>query len=443
MTGDQELTLPEVLFKTVTHFVPSFWSALANVPDPRDPLRIVYPIQEELWVAISMFLLRIESRRNIKFKLATPTFIRNLQTWAHQVYPKTIFPDTLLHGDTLAYVLKKIPCAVIEALRTLVMHALLRKRCLEPYRLGGTSYTVAIDGTGLLTYQTRHCDHCLKRTREGTTRYYHHVLEAKLVTSNGFALSLESEFIENEQSTVSKQDCELKAFFRLVERLKRNFPQLKICLLLDGLYAAQTVFEVCERYHWLYLITFQEGSMPAVFAEYEALKTLAPEQIQSVKHKGGQRTYRWVNEIDYEHHRLNVLECVEETAQGKTRFVWLTSWGLKASRVEELSEEGGRRRWVIENQGFNVQKNGGYGLEHAFSHNNTAMKNFYVLLQIAHIFNQLIEKGSLLRERLRASMGSLKVFSDKLWASLTETLINADALRSLLARRIQIRFDTG
>lgn len=443
VTEEQGPTLPEILFKTVTHFVPNFWDALSSVPDPRDPLRIVYSIQEELWVAISMFLLRIESRRNIKFKLATPTFIRNLQTFAQQVYPGTIFPDTLLHGDTLEYLLKKIPCTVVHALRTLVIYSLIRKKCLEPYRLRGTYYAVAIDGTGMLTYRSRHCDHCLKRTRDGRTLYYHHVLEAKLVAGNGFAFSLGTEFIENERPDVSKQDCELKAFFRLVKQLKSDFPQLKICLLLDGLYAAQTVFEVCERYHWPYLITFQEGSMSAVFAEYEALKKLAPEQIRSVQREGIQRTYRWVNEIDYENHRLNVLECLEETAKGKTRFVWLTSWPLNAGRVEELSDQGGRRRWVIENQGFNVQKNGGYGLEHAFSNSNTAMKNFYVLMQIAHIFNQLMEKGSLLRERLRASMGSLKVFSDKLWASLTETLINSDALRAVLARRIQIRFDTS
>ena len=71
------------------------------------------------------------------------------------------------------------------------------------------------------------------------------------------------------------------------------------------------------------------------------------------------------------------------------------------------------------------------------------MKNFYVLLQIAHIFNQLMEKGSLLRDRLKNSMGSLKVFSDKLWAALTATLIDPLALQAVLARAIQIRFNSS
>ena len=106
-------------------------------------------------------------------------------------------------------------------------------------------------------------------------------------------------------------------------------------------------------------------------------------------------------------------------------------------------KRGGRQRWTIENEGFNTQKNGGYGLEHAFSENNVAQKNFYLLMQIGHIFNQLMEKGSLLRERIRATMGSLKVFSQRMWAAMTETVIDAARLRIILGTRIQIRFETG
>jgi hypothetical protein len=388
-------------------------------------------------------MLKLQARRNIKYKLATPAFIQNLKILGAQVYPGTVFPDTLLHGDTLHYLLKSVVHEHVCDLRTLAVSTLVRKRCLEPYRIQGIYYPVAVDGTGHLTFRSRHCDHCLTRTHEGKTTYYHHVLEAKLALDNGLALSIATEFIENERPDVSKQDCELKAFFRLAERLKRDFPQLKICLLLDGLYAAQSVFDQCERFHWPYLITFKEGSMPAVFAEYEALKRLAPHQKHVIAGDDKKQTFRWVNDIAYEKYRLNVLECLEETPEKTTRFVWLTSWSLNEAKVAELSNQGARRRWVIENQGFNVQKNGGYALEHAFSTDTTAMKNFYIFLQIAHFFNQLMEKGSLLRDRLKVSMGSSKVFSDKLWASFTETLISSDGLRTFLAHPIQIRFNSS
>jgi len=359
------------------------------------------------------------------------------------LYPGTIFPDTLFCGDTLNYLLKSVDPLAIDGLRTLVIYSLLRKRCLEPYRLRGVYYPVAVDGTWQLTFTTRHCPHCLTQTQDDKIIYYHPLLEAKLALDNGLALSIATEFIENETPDVSKQDCELKAFYRLAEQIKKNFPQLKICLLLDGLYAAQQVFEICERYHWAYIITFKEGSMPAVFAEYEALLKLVPDQTRRLAHKKRTQTYRWVNDMAYEKHALNALECLEKTSAGEKRFVWLASWRLDAANVQELANQGGRRRWTIENQGFNIQKNGGYHLEHAFSMDNTARKNFYLLMQMGHTFNQLMEKGSLLGERLKVSMGSLKVFSDKLWAALTETILDPAALRALLARHIQIRFNSS
>ncbi len=265
----------------------------------------------------------------------------------------------------------------------------------------------------------------------------------------GLLSSMATEFIENEREDVSKQDCELKAFKRLAEKLKRDFPQLHLCLLLDGLYAAEPVFQCCEQNHWAHLITFKEGSMSATFKEYESLKKISPENALKVERENLTQTYSWVNDIDYKDRLLNVLECQEmehsprrKEHEKNTRFVFLSSFKLDIKNVEVLSREG-RCRWTIENQGFNVQKNGGYGLEHAFSHDTKAMKNFYFLMQIAHIFNQLIEKGSLLRQRIQRTLGSLKVFSKKLLASLTEKIVDLDRLRLLLAQRIQVRFDSS
>ena len=81
--------------------------------------------------------------------------------------------------------------------------------------------------------------------------YNHPVLEAKLVTPIGFAslsvhtVSPMTEFIENPGEN-PKQDCELKAFYRLAKRLKRRFPRLPIYLLLDGLFAGGPTFSICR-----------------------------------------------------------------------------------------------------------------------------------------------------------------------------------------------------
>lgn len=438
-----DFTLPEALFKTIDHFAPGFWAALSTVQEARNPLRLIYPLEEELLVTVLASMMKFGCRRNIKYKFNGPAFVANMQLVGKRLYPRVLFAETMFHGDTLNYALKRVNPLEIYALRTLVIRSLLRKRCLEYFRLRGLYYPVAVDGTGALVYHAKHCEHCLTKTHDGKTVYYHPVVEAKLVLENGLALSVGTEFVENEKPDVKKQDCELKAFYRLVKTLKKDFPQTRLCVLLDGLFACAPVLKLCEHNRWAYIITLKEGSLPAVCRDYEALLKLTPENVRVVERDGCRQTYRWINDVDFGDRTVNVFECFEETSEGSKRFVWLTGFRVETSNVAELSERGGRQRWKIENEGFNVQKNGGYGLEHAFSQNNVAQKNFYLLMQIGHNFNQLIEKGSLLRERIRATMGSLKVFSQKMWAALTETVIDEARLKTILGTRIHIRFEAG
>ena len=53
-----------------------------------------------------------------------------------------------------------------------------------------------------------------------------------------------------------------------------------------------------------------------------------------------------------------------------------------------------KSRWKIENEAFNNQKNISYDIEHACCLDYNAIKNHYLLIQIADILKQLFEKGS-------------------------------------------------
>lgn len=70
------------------------------------------------------------------------------------------------------------------------------------------------------------------------------------------------------------------------------------------------------------------------------------------------------------------------------RFQWLTNIELTKNNLEEMIKAG-RGRWKIENEGFNNQKNGIYRIEHLNSRNSNAMKNHYLLTQIADLLMQL------------------------------------------------------
>ncbi|MDO4339881.1 MAG: hypothetical protein Q4C91_17595 [Eubacteriales bacterium] len=80
--------------------------------------------------------------------------------------------------------------------------------------------------------------------------------------------------IQPHREEMEKQDCEKKACARLMEKLKKQFPRLCICLCADSLHACEPFFRKCEEYGWQYLLRFKEGSIPTIGNEYRKLKEL-------------------------------------------------------------------------------------------------------------------------------------------------------------------------
>jgi hypothetical protein len=431
-----------VLARTRVHFFPKWGRWLERLRDARDASRIIYPASFLVWTGVLIFLLKLGARRRLGFACAGPRMLDNLNRLSENRM------ERVEHHDTLAYFLGRLPQGELPWLRRQMIQRLIRMKCLDRFRLRGC-FLVAVDATGMLSFQGRHCDHCLTRESRDRTVYYHMVLEAKLVASNGLALSLATEFVENPGHREARQDCELKAFYRLARRLKEDYPQLTLCLLLDGLYACEGVLKVCREMGWRYLISFKEGSAPQRWGEYQALRGLTAENRRRAWGRGGVvQDFAWVQGLSFGEETTDVLECREKTGPGGVKtFVWISNFPLSAEAVVELANRGGRLRWIIENQGFNEQKNGGYALEHAYSHSWPTAKNFYYLLQIAHILAQLVEKGSLLKHvadrNLSEAWGGVRSLAHYLWESLRHWEIPRETLDPRVAEPIQIRLNSS
>lgn len=340
--------------------------------------------------------------------------------------------EELPHYDTINNFLSELDVPELENIRTYMIKELLKKRCFENYRIEGKYWGVIVDGTGLFSFHEKHCEHCLKRTYtdketgETTTVYMHHVLEAKLVVGD-MVLSIETEFIENENEEVAKQDCEIKAFHRLAKKLKKSYPQLPICILGDSLYACESIFKCCEKNNWKYLLRFKEGRIKSIAAEFHA--------IQAIE-RGKEQELFWVNEIFYNDRKINLIETKIQADDGQSKqYLFLTDIKVTKRNAPRLIAAG-RSRWKIENQGFNNQKNIRYHIEHANSQNYTAMKNHYLLTQITDILVQLFENGfKLLREFKKTAK---EISSNLLEAIRSRTLTDEDIAQ--LEKTIQIRF---
>jgi len=315
---------------------------------------------------------------------------------------------------------------------------------------------IAADASGVLTFNEKHCEHCLERKhKSGKVTYYHPVLEMKLVTENGFALSIATEFIENprgwDTSEEMKQDCELKAFYRLSKKLKTDFPRLPICLLLDGLYAGAPVFAICEDFGWKYIIVLKEKDLKSVNREFTSLCEITPQYKLTTETKKVSMTHRWINDIEYKTREtsptrsffINVLDLLEITIAGnKQHFRWITNLLIQKDNAQSIGK-GGRLRWKIENEGFNTQKNGGYNLEHCYAENPNSAKVFYLLLQIACIIMRLVELGSLLEQSFPNKLGAFKNIAQKLTDAFLYACVTKAQVHSWLEQRVQIRFQNS
>lgn len=398
-----------------------------------------------------MFVCRLGARRQVRLLLHTVSIV--------ETFKKLFEVDGVPHGDTMNNVFVQLPVAAVQEMVTAMTETLIDKKVLYPHRLFERYYVVAIDATGMLTYGYRHCPHCLSKKHGDKTLYYHHVLEAKIVAPNGMAFSLLSEFIENPEDDPSKslaqrkQDCELKAFYRLAERLHKRFPKLPLHLAMDGLYAVGPVFDLCRRHRWNFTISLTDDQLTSVNEEFEALCAAEPGNRLS----GGQgqddpvqQQFRWANDIAYvdtqrRQHTLSVLECKDVRSLGEheqkvTKFKWVTNVPLDQKNVGPLANEGGRLRWKIENEGFNVQKTGGYKLEHAYSNDENAIKVYYLVLQMAHLLTQLLEKGSLLRNAFPRGFGSVKNLALRILEAFRNATLSEDEYRAVTDQRTQIRF---
>lgn len=251
--------------------------------------------------------------------------------------------------------------------------------------------------------------------------------------------SVGSEFVENADPNASKQDCEQAAFPRLAAKIEHRFPRLPICVLLDGLYANQTVFTLCEQYHWHWIISFQQGSLPTAFREFQALKVLCPENTLETRVQNRYQRLSWVSDLEHEGHRFTAFDCLTYNDDLEPiYFAWITDLPVNAQRVVKLANHGGRKRWTIENQGFNNQKNQGYELEHAYSENNNATQNYYYILQIAHSLVQLLIYGPVAAV-FKSAIGSMKNFFRRLSDSLRHEPILPQAVCPESLQHIQIR----
>ena len=378
------------------HFFHSLKEWILEMDDPRNQSYITYTQADLGYMAILKNVCSQYSMRGMEENFNEENCIDTLRIMSGDQNLRE-----MPHYDTLNYYLEKLSPECLAGLRKKMITSLIRGKQFNKGRLQRKYWRVILDGTGLFCFKEKHCENCLCTTRtdengKKTKLYYHKVLEAKIVFSENVILSIGTEFIENENENVSKQDCELNAAKRLLKKIKKEYPRLPLCIQGDALYAVEPLMNPCrEKYHWKYLFTLKDGRQKLACEGFEWIKLGEDAICQKglCKEKGTGFFANHVEEVAGKTEEMNVFEYEYETKDKSgnkqtVRFRWVTNPEVTKRNLEDMILAA-RGRWKIENEGFNNQKNGIYRIEHLNSRNRNAMKNHYLLTQISDILMQL------------------------------------------------------
>ena len=416
----KELNILNDVITIINQYFPDLIEKFEGLTDLRHQSYVTYKMKVIFMVRLLALMCEIKSMHGLTREFNTEEAIKNIA----QICGLEL--NEIPHCDTINDVFKNVDVKEIEKIRKYMIVKMIRNKMLDKYKIRGQYYHVIVDGTGLATSKKKYNKNCLvknKTDKNGNEyqEYSTYVLEAKLVIGD-MVFSIGSEFVENEDENVDKQDCEIKAFKRLAEKIKKEYPRLRIIISGDALYASKPVIDICKEKGWKYIIRFKEGSIPTLYREF---KTIVKTDNESSK-----KNYEYVTGIDYQENKINIIKYVE--GKRNTEFVYITDLNITDKNIEETIYIG-RKRWKIENEGFNIQKNRTFDIGHLYSKDSTAIKVHYLMIQIAHIIRQLLENG--IKE-----IKELKLKLKEISQIITKELISTNS-NLIVHRKVQLRFD--
>ncbi len=409
--------------KIIKKYFPMLTSMFSGLTDKRHKSYITYKMRTIIITRLTALLCGITTMTGINSTFKTDDAIKNLSILCNQELKE--IPD----WQTIQDVIEQLDYKEIDAIRKYMIQALLRSKMFDKYRYNNCIQLV-VDATGLSSHDYNLNGNCLTRTKDGKTKYYKYVLEAKIVFGK-IVISIDSEWIENVENhnEKQKQDCEVKAFKRMAPRIKKNYPKLKFIVTGDALYATTPMINICKGNKWHFIFNLKKDRLKNV---YEAFEDNINYQNEVTK-----ENYFLSSNIVFKGNTIQALRYIEIKENATTIFNYISDLNVNNHNIETIVKLG-RYRWKIENEGFNEQKNGTFNISHLCSRFDNALKIHYLLIQIAHTIRQLFELGSLVYKEVKKIMTKKEISLNIINTLISSTITNLESSEL----NFQLRFDT-
>lgn len=410
------------IIKIIRKYLPELSKMLSELTDKRNKSYITYKIRTIIMVKLLALICGITTMKGINDTFDTETSIKNLSAICNQVLKE--IPD----WQTIQDVIERLNYNEIDEIRQYIFKTLLRSKMFDRFRYKNRIQLV-VDATGLKALDYNLNNNCITKTRDGKTKYYKYVLEAKVVFGS-MVISIDSEWIENTKlnNESQKQDCEINAFKRMAPRIKERYPKLRFIITGDALYASTPMINLCKENKWDYIFNLKKDRLKNVYEEFQ--------DNVNYQNETSKQNYTLSTGIEFNKNIFNAISYTDITDKKTTVFNYITNLEVNNSNIDTIVVLG-RKRWKIENEGFNEQKNGTYNISHLCSRFDNALKIHYLLIQIAHVIRQLFELGSLIYKECKKFVNKNKV------SKIFVTILTNHLITNLecLELNFQLRFD--
>jgi hypothetical protein len=89
------------------------------------------------------------------------------------------------HGDSVHNVIVLLDETQVQRLNQKMVQVLLKRKVFHKSRYRHYWFRIAVDGSGVVSFDHHHCEQCLHQTsKNDKTTYSHKILDARLVTPN-------------------------------------------------------------------------------------------------------------------------------------------------------------------------------------------------------------------------------------------------------------------
>ena len=321
---------------------------------------------------------------------------------------------------------------------------------LEQFKTLGGRLLIGIDGIQYFSSTKIHCANCNRQEVEEIIHYSHRALTALVVNADQQeVLPWIPEFIMP-QDGAEKQDSEMAAAKRWLERHKLWLQAQGAVILGDDLFSHQPFCELVRDERLDFILVCKPSSHETLYQWIEGMRRggkLAEVRRRVWNGRHGEIwRYCYAQDVPLrtgeDGLRVNWCELTiihEQDGRVLYRNSFVTSLTMDENRVKTITHAG-RTRWKHENEGHNVLTTRGYHIKHNFGHGKAHLAQvMFTLNLLAFLLHTYLHLVDTTYKKIRAELGARRTFFEDIRALMRYMVFESwEALLYFMAVRLEL-----